>query len=122
MCKLVLNNSHTLLQVPTEGVFGLNPPTPLEIPVLFDTFLLKVWLLRCPPPPPPLEFPVALLWAGMDIFWNHKILFYNSTLFKVVNYDGVSKNVTAVGFHEDGKWMFTGGEDCSARIWDLRHV
>ncbi|KXJ27134.1 target of rapamycin complex subunit lst8 [Exaiptasia diaphana] len=38
----------------------------------------------------------------------------------VVNYDGVSKNVTAVGFHEDGKWMFTGGEDASARIWDLR--
>ena len=37
-----------------------------------------------------------------------------------MNYDGVSKNVTAVGFHEDGKWMFTGGEDCSARIWDLR--
>jgi len=39
---------------------------------------------------------------------------------QVVNYDGVSKNVTAVGFHEDGKWMFTGGEDSSARIWDLR--
>lgn len=38
----------------------------------------------------------------------------------VVNYDGVSKNVTAVGFHEEGKWMFTGGEDSSARIWDLR--
>ena len=39
-----------------------------------------------------------------------------------MNYDGVSKNVTAVGFHEDGKWMYTGGEDCSARIWDLRQV
>lgn len=38
----------------------------------------------------------------------------------VVNYDGVSKNVTSVGFHEDGRWMYTGGEDCSARIWDLR--
>lgn len=21
---------------------------------------------------------------------------------------------------EDGKWMYTGGEDCTARIWDLR--
>ena len=41
---------------------------------------------------------------------------------QVLNYDGVSKNVTAVGFHEDGKWMYTGGEDCSARIWDLRLV
>jgi len=38
----------------------------------------------------------------------------------VVNYDGISKNVTAVGFQEEGKWMFTGGEDCSVRIWDLR--
>ena len=49
-------------------------------------------------------------------------LFLYSIPLKVVNYDGVSKNVTAVGFHEDGKWMFTGGEDCSARIWDLRYV
>ncbi|PIK49498.1 putative target of rapamycin complex subunit lst8 [Apostichopus japonicus] len=37
-----------------------------------------------------------------------------------INFDGVSKNVTAVGFQEDGKWMYTGGDDCSARIWDLR--
>ena len=32
------------------------------------------------------------------------------------------KNVTALGFQEDGKWMFTGGEDGSAKIWDLRFV
>ena len=38
----------------------------------------------------------------------------------LINYDGVSRNVTVVGFQEDGKWMFTGGEDNSARIWDLR--
>lgn len=38
-----------------------------------------------------------------------------------VNYEGVQKNVTAVGFHQDGHWMYTGGEDCSARIWDLRY-
>ncbi|MED6274362.1 Target of rapamycin complex subunit lst8, partial [Characodon lateralis] len=38
----------------------------------------------------------------------------------VMNYDGVSKNITSVGFHEDGRWMYTGGEDCMARIWDLR--
>uniref|UniRef100_A0A674MH95 Target of rapamycin complex subunit lst8 n=1 Tax=Takifugu rubripes TaxID=31033 RepID=A0A674MH95_TAKRU len=37
----------------------------------------------------------------------------------VINYDGVSKNITSVGFHEDGRWMYTGGEDCLARIWDL---
>jgi G protein beta subunit-like protein len=38
----------------------------------------------------------------------------------LVNYDGIQRNVTVVGFQEDGKWMFTGGEDNSARIWDLR--
>ncbi|XP_060521775.1 target of rapamycin complex subunit lst8 isoform X2 [Cylas formicarius] len=38
----------------------------------------------------------------------------------IVNYEGTSKNVTCIGFQEDGKWMFSGGEDCSARIWDLR--
>lgn len=38
----------------------------------------------------------------------------------ILNYEGVSKNITAVGFQEDGKWMYTGGEDCKARIWDLR--
>ncbi|XP_065680195.1 target of rapamycin complex subunit lst8 [Hydra vulgaris] len=38
----------------------------------------------------------------------------------VINYDGISKNVTAIGFQENGKWMFTGGEDKSVRIWDTR--
>ena len=38
----------------------------------------------------------------------------------VVNYDGIQKNVTSVGFHEEGKWMYTGGEDNTVRIWDLR--
>ena len=38
----------------------------------------------------------------------------------VVNYGGISKNVMTVGFQEDGRWMYSGGEDCSARIWDLK--
>ncbi|XP_058810141.1 target of rapamycin complex subunit lst8 [Phymastichus coffea] len=38
----------------------------------------------------------------------------------IINYEGVSKNISGLGFQEDGKWMFTSGEDCSARIWDLR--
>ncbi|CAG9828910.1 unnamed protein product [Diabrotica balteata] len=38
----------------------------------------------------------------------------------IVNYEGTSKNVTCVGFQEDGKWMYSGGEDSRARIWDLR--
>ena len=38
----------------------------------------------------------------------------------VVNYEGVSKNITSIGFQSDGKWMYSGGEDGSVRIWDLR--
>ena len=38
----------------------------------------------------------------------------------VVNYEGVSKNVMSVGFQEASEWMFTGGEDGTARTWDLR--
>ena len=38
----------------------------------------------------------------------------------LINYDGVSKNVSVVGFQADGKWMFTGGEDGVVRIWDIR--
>ncbi|KRX67115.1 Target of rapamycin complex subunit lst8 [Trichinella sp. T9] len=38
----------------------------------------------------------------------------------VVNYEGVAKNITAVGFNNSTRWMYTGGEDNSARIWDLR--
>ncbi|KAL3087749.1 hypothetical protein niasHT_029513 [Heterodera trifolii] len=31
------------------------------------------------------------------------------------------KNVTSVGFQVDGAWMYTGGEDCMAKIWDMRN-
>lgn len=34
----------------------------------------------------------------------------------------MSKNVTSVGFYQNGQFMFSGGEDCMARIWDLRSV
>lgn len=37
----------------------------------------------------------------------------------VINFEGVSKNVTRLGFQEDGKWMYTTGEDCKVRIWDM---
>jgi G protein beta subunit-like protein len=38
----------------------------------------------------------------------------------VTSYDGHTGNVTAVGFHKDGKWMYTGSEDGTIKIWDLR--
>jgi len=38
----------------------------------------------------------------------------------IINYEGIVKNVTSIGFQADGKWIYSGGEDCSVRIWDLR--
>ncbi|KAL4442733.1 hypothetical protein ABPG77_006727 [Micractinium sp. CCAP 211/92] len=38
----------------------------------------------------------------------------------IISYDGHSSNVTAVGFQKDGKWMYTGSEDGTVKIWDLR--
>ncbi|KAM7346822.1 MTOR associated protein, LST8 [Cochliomyia hominivorax] len=37
----------------------------------------------------------------------------------VINFESVQKNVTRLGFQEDGKWMFTAGEDHRVRIWDM---
>ncbi|KAG6541382.1 hypothetical protein Mapa_017251 [Marchantia paleacea] len=38
----------------------------------------------------------------------------------VLNYDTHTSNVTAVGFQCDGKWMYSGSEDGTVKIWDLR--
>ncbi|XP_019852280.1 PREDICTED: target of rapamycin complex subunit lst8-like isoform X2 [Amphimedon queenslandica] len=35
-------------------------------------------------------------------------------------FEGMTKNVTSVGFYDNGQFMYSGGEDCMARIWDLR--
>ncbi|XP_077298694.1 MTOR associated protein, LST8 isoform X2 [Arctopsyche grandis] len=36
------------------------------------------------------------------------------------SYNGITKNISKAGFQEDGKWMYTGSEDSTARIWDFR--
>lgn len=38
----------------------------------------------------------------------------------VTSFDGHTGNVTSVGFQKDRKWMFTGSEDGSIKIWDIR--
>ncbi len=40
---------------------------------------------------------------------------------QVITYDSHSNNVTAVGFQCDGKWMYSGSEDGTVKIWDLRY-
>jgi G protein beta subunit-like protein len=38
----------------------------------------------------------------------------------VTSFDGHTGNVTAVGFQKERKWMYTGSEDGSVKIWDVR--
>ena len=38
----------------------------------------------------------------------------------ITSFDGHTNNVTAVGFERDGRWMYSGSEDGTVKIWDLR--
>lgn len=40
---------------------------------------------------------------------------------QVLNFESHVNNVTAVGFQCDGKWMYSGSEDGTVKIWDLRY-
>jgi WD40 repeat protein len=39
---------------------------------------------------------------------------------QVVTFSGHTNNVTAVGFQKEGKWMYTGSEDGTVKIWDIK--
>ena len=47
---------------------------------------------------------------------------HSSDASAVFDYEGVTKNITCVGFSDSGMWMYSGGEDKTASIWDLRQV
>jgi len=38
----------------------------------------------------------------------------------VTSFDGHTGNVTAIGFQKEGKWMFSGSEDQTIKLWDIR--
>jgi WD40 repeat protein len=41
---------------------------------------------------------------------------------QLVTFEGHTLNVTSVSFHSEGKWLVTGSEDGTIKIWDLRCV
>jgi G protein beta subunit-like protein len=38
----------------------------------------------------------------------------------IMTWEGHTASVTAVGFQADGRWMYTGSEDGTVKIWDVR--
>ena len=38
----------------------------------------------------------------------------------LTTFEGHTGNVTSVGFERDGRWMYSGSEDGTVKIWDLR--
>lgn len=41
---------------------------------------------------------------------------------KLVTFESHTGNVSAVAFHSEGKWLVTGSEDGTIKVWDLRWV
>ena len=39
---------------------------------------------------------------------------------QISTHEGHTGNVVACGFQRDAKWMYTGSEDGSIKVWDLR--
>jgi G protein beta subunit-like protein len=40
----------------------------------------------------------------------------------IYNVEGTVKNTIGIGFSENGSWMYTGGEDKSVKLWDMKEL
>ncbi|KAG5220076.1 TOR complex [Salix suchowensis] len=52
-----------------------------------------------------------------------KVLIYeiaSTSSSPILTFEGHTGNVTSVSFHSEGKWLVTGSEDGTIKIWDLR--
>jgi len=42
------------------------------------------------------------------------------TFVQIAKFEGHKNNITHVGFHRAGKWMYTSSEDGTVKVWDMR--
>lgn len=45
-----------------------------------------------------------------------------SSACQIITFEAHQGNITSVSFHREGKWLVTGSEDGTIKIWDLRCV
>ncbi|RUS23215.1 LOW QUALITY PROTEIN: WD40-repeat-containing domain protein [Endogone sp. FLAS-F59071] len=65
--------------------------------------------------PNPVLDRILYIHSMLKFFWFSSIL-----EFIITSFGDHTGNVTAVGFHAEGRWMVTGSEDGQLKIWDTR--